>query len=271
MIVFDHEGRENDRENAGVSLRQRQILTIVQRQGYATVEALAIEFQVSTQSVRRDIIRLDTLGLLQRFHGGVGVLDAPVRLGYEQKLTVAISAKDRIAQATVALLPPGQAIYLDYGTTCEAVARALRGRDDVRVVTASLAVAQALTGAHTVPGFEPVMLGGQLRGAEGAALGELTLSALAQFRFDVAVLGCSGFDSDGAPTDFDLDKIAVKRMALVQARAGMIVADASKFPRLALARLAPLTSLHHLVTDAAPPVDLAQAFRQAGLSIVVAD
>ncbi len=267
MIVFDHD----ERENADVSLRQRQILAIVQRQGYATVEALAAEFQVSTQSVRRDIIRLDTLGLLQRFHGGAGVLDAPVRLGYEQKLTAAITAKDRIARATIALLPPGGAIYLDYGTTCEAVARALRGRNDVRVVTASLAVAQALTGTHNASGFEPVMLGGQLRGVEGAALGDLTLSALAQFRFDTAVLGCSGFDSDGAPTDFDLDKIAVKRMALAQARVGMIVADASKFPRSALARLAPVTAFHHLITDATPPFGLAQAFQQADVAIVVAD
>jgi DeoR family glycerol-3-phosphate regulon repressor len=248
--------------------RQAALLGIVQAQGYATVEGLAERFEVSAQTVRRDIIRLDELGLLQRFHGGAGALEGTVRLGYVQKQGLAVDAKGAIGTAAAARVPAGATVFLDVGTTVEAAARALAGHERLRVFTNSLASALHLAGR---PGIEVVVAGGSLRGADGSLVGEATTALLRDLRFDVALIGLSGWDEDGAPMDFDLDKIAVKRTAIARARRTLALCDGGKFERAAVARIVPPEALAALVTDRAPPPALAEPLARAGVELVVAN
>lgn len=247
--------------------RQRRIVEIVRELGFATVEALAREFDVSAQTVRRDIIFLDERELLQRFHGGAGLRETTVRLGYGQKQSVAAEAKTRIGEAVAALIPEGASVFLDVGTTVEAVARSLRLRNSLHVFTSSLPAATLLAGR---PGIELFVTGGQVRGLDGSLVGETTTAALARFRLDYAVLGLSGFDDDGWIMDFDLQKVGVKQAALAAARQGIAVADAGKFERSAIVRVAPPERFARLVSDAAPPAHLAALFRTAGLDLTIA-
>ncbi len=109
--------RDDMPENSELTPRQAEILQLVGEHGYATLETLSQRFDVSVQSIRRDIIQLDKLRLLQRFHGGAGPMDSTVRLGYAEKTMRAAAAKERIGRSAANLVPDGAAIFLDVGTT----------------------------------------------------------------------------------------------------------------------------------------------------------
>lgn len=247
--------------------RQQAILDVVRRTGFATIDALAREFGVSAQTVRRDIILLDEQRLLQRFHGGAGLRQATVRLGYAEKQGAFADAKERIGRAAAARIADGASVFLDVGTTVEAVARALGGRGGLRVFTTSLASAALLAGR---PGIDLFVAGGSVRGADGSLVGETTTSLLRSFRFSHAVIGFSGVDSDGALMDFDLDKVAVKQAAIARADTVIAVGDASKLGRPALVRVAEPGAVKTLVTDAAPPGPAGAALEGAGVMVAVA-
>lgn len=257
-----------DGTSEDITPRQREIVRIVGENGFATIDALAQHFAVSAQSIRRDIIQLDRARVLQRFHGGAGVRDSSVRLGYVEKHGRAAEGKARIGKAAAALVPPGASVFLDVGTTAEAVAIELRQRGiGCRVFTVSLAVAMILAGHD---GIDLHVFGGSSRGPDGSLVGPTTVAAIGAIHFDCAFLGYSGFDDDGALMDFDLDKVAVKQAALRRADMTVAVGDATKFLRRAVVRLAPAEDVTRLVTDARPPASLAAIFKTAGLVVKVA-
>lgn len=250
-----------------LSARQREILRIAKDRGFATVEALAAQFDVSAQTIRREIIRLHDAGLLQRFHGGAGVRDNSVRLGYAQKQMVAPQGKERIGAAVAALVPEGASVFLDVGTTAEAVARALRGKHRLHVFTNSLPAATLLAGRD---GIEVFVTGGIVRGADGSLVGDSVTASIARFRVDYAVIGFSGFDDDGSPMDFDIQKVAVKQAVIANARQVVAVADATKFMHSAIVRVAPPAVFSTLVTDEPPPARLRGLFADNGVRVLVA-
>lgn len=229
-----------------LSVRQKRILAWIETQGYATIETLAGHLGVSMQTIRREIIQLDASGHLQRFHGGAGRPEGRVRLGYHGKSTLARAGKDRIAAAVADRIADGSAVFLDVGTTVEAVAHALVERQGLQVITNSLNCARVFQGVSSGSAF---ILGGSLRGADGSLVGDQTTACLHRFKVDVAIIGCSAIEADGSVMDYDIDKIAVKRMALTTARRSFLVADATKFNRHAVARIGTLSEFTTLVTD----------------------
>jgi len=259
-LVPDPEGE------SAIGDRQRHILAFVRQHGYATIETLAEAFGVSMQTIRRDIIHLDRFKLVQRFHGGAGLHPSSIRLGYAEKSTQDVEAKRRIGELAAALIPEGGSVYLDVGTTVEAVARALPPRRLSLVVTNSMAAARLLTG---MPGLTVVVTGGIVCGADGSLAGDAAVRAVTSFRVDVAVIACSGFDSDGTPMDFDLGKTAVKQAAIGACRAAVLVADASKFRKQALTRIAPASDFSRLVTDRRPDASTEPAVAAAGYDLLL--
>lgn len=235
--------------------RQRDILAWIEDQGFATIESLASRFDVSMQTIRREIIRLDASGHLQRFHGGAGLPEGRIRLGYAGKSALAKDAKEQIGQTIAGLIPDGSAVFLDVGTTTEAAARALLARRSLQIVTNSLNCARVFQGVATIQTF---VLGGSLRGADGSLIGDTTLSGLDRFKADVAVIGCSAVEDDGAVMDYDIDKIAVKRAVLATARRRILAVDSLKFRRHAVARIGSLTDFTDIVSDAPLPADIAE-------------
>jgi DeoR family glycerol-3-phosphate regulon repressor len=247
--------------------RQRKIVTRIETWGFATIEALAQEFDVSAQTVRRDIIQLEKYRMLQRFHGGAGLPRDSVRLGYSKKKVAAVEGKQRIGEAAAALILDGSAVFLDVGTTVEAVAKALAGRENLHVFTNSLASAAALAGSQAI---KVVVTGGLLHGADGSLIGDDVTATIARFKFDVAVIACSGFDDDGTAMDFDIQKVGVKNAAMGNARRTILVADGSKFIRTAFVRVSALGDFSHIVTDSEPPTAFKNALQEAGVEIIVA-
>lgn len=246
--------------------RQRDIVHIVRDQGFATLEALAEKFDVSTQTVRRDIIDLSKQGILQRFHGGAGLPNNMVRLGHEQKNRLAAEGKQLIGEKTAKLIPNGSAIFLDVGTTAEAVARALGNHRNLRIVTNSLLSATIVSAqSHS----EIHVIGGTVHGNDGSLVGPDTDKAVRRFALDFAIIGCSGFDEHAAPLDHDMQKVAVKTAATRTAKKNILIADHTKLTRKAFLRINEASAFHLLVTDQAPDEAFRRSWTQAGGDILV--
>jgi DeoR family glycerol-3-phosphate regulon repressor len=133
------------------------------------------------------------------------------------------------------------------------------------VVTNNLNVATILAGNSEC---EVVLTGGRLRAADGGLVGTLAVDTVRQFKFDVAVIGCSALDLDGDLLDFDLDEVRVAQVILSQSRTAVAVADHSKLQRTAPARIASLAELQTLVTDATLPQPLMQRCADWGVNVL---
>ncbi|WP_108661005.1 DeoR/GlpR family DNA-binding transcription regulator [Acuticoccus kandeliae] len=262
---------ENLHETEILGERRERILTTLTADGFVTIDELAKSFGCSAQTVRRDLIALEAAGLVKRFHGGAGLPGLAARPSYGEKREAHPSDKRAIAAAAVRLMARGDVVYLDTGTTLEAVAQELAeaaeaGRlADVRVVCGSINAASVLAGK---PGLRVEILPGEIHTPDGAITGEAA-AALGGLRLDHAFIGVSAFDATGAPWDFDPAKIAVKQAALAAAHNGWVLADASKFTRTARRRICRAADLTGLITNQRPPAALTDALDAAGCSIVL--
>lgn len=229
--------------------RQEKVWDFVRRKGFASVEDLASHLGVTAQTIRRDIQDLSARGAVRKYHGGAGLASTVENVAYKTRKIQNIEAKRRIGLRTADLIPDGASVFVDTGTTCEAVAEALTRRRNLRVITNNLHVAGFL-GDQT--DFEVAVPGGVVRNADGAVLGEMAVEFLRQFRVDYAVIGISAVDDDGMLMEYDLREAHLRRVALQQARTALLACDSSKFGRSALVCVGALESVSILVTDALP-------------------
>jgi DeoR family glycerol-3-phosphate regulon repressor len=228
------------------SFRQPDILEIVRSDGKVTVEGLAERFGVTVQTIRRDLTELADAGRLQRVHGGAILPSGTTNIGYEDRRTLNQEAKRNIAQACAKQIPDGASLFLNIGTSTEAVARELLSRHRLLVVTNNMNVAQILAAN---PDCQVIVTGGTLRRSDGGLVGNLASNTIRQFKFDIAVIGCSALDQDGDLLDFDFQEVEVSQAIIAQSRRCFLVADHSKFQRTAPARIVSLAEIDMFFTD----------------------
>lgn len=246
--------------------RQRAIVAAVRERGFASMEELAARLGVTTQTIRRDVADLEAGGHVHRYHGGAG-LPTSVDAAYYQRRKVAnVEGKRRIAARIAGLVPDGASLFLDAGTTMEAVAEALGGRRGLRAVTYNLRVANLLAERGEISIAVP---GGVIRNADSSVFGEGAAAFLKRFRFDIALIGVSGIDEEGMMLDDDYDEVELVRAAIGQARRVILATDASKFDGGGLVCLGPVGEVAALVTDASPPPKLAALLAAASVELYV--
>ncbi|WP_323785111.1 DeoR/GlpR family DNA-binding transcription regulator [Thalassovita sp.] len=232
------------------NFRHPEILELARRQGKVSVEDLAAQFGVTVQTIRRDLSELAEAGRLERVHGGAMLPSGVQNIGYDDRRSLNAAAKARIAAACAAQIPDGASLFLNIGTTTEAVARALLTHRDLMVVTNNLNIANILA---QNPDCDVIVAGGSLRRSDGGLTGSLTMRMIEQFRTDIAVIGCSALDESGDLLDFDVAEVGVSQTILAHARRRFVVADHSKWTRSAPARIANLAEIDTFFTDQAPP------------------
>lgn len=237
-----------------LSIRQDEILELARTQGRVVVEELAQRFDVTLQTIRRDLGEMAEAGLLDRVHGGAVPRAGTVNLGYEARRRMNASAKAAIGAACAAEIPDNCSLILNLGTTTEAVAHALIHHSNITVVTNNMNVANILLAN---PGCDIMVTGGALRRSDGGLVGELTTQFFEQFKVDYAVIGTSALDHDGELLDFDLAEVRVSRAILGRARRTFLVTDHSKLGRPAPARIASLSEIDTVFTDQPLPPELA--------------
>jgi DeoR family glycerol-3-phosphate regulon repressor len=229
------------------SIRLPEILEIARRDGKVTVEQLAEHLGVTLQTIRRDLSELADGGKLERVHGGAIMPSGTVNIAYQERQRLNADGKMAMAQACAALIPENCAIFLNIGTSTEAVATELLHHRNLMVVTNNMNVANILT---RNPDCEVLVTGGSLRQSDGGLTGNITTAAIQQFKFDIGVIGCSALDQDGDILDFDLREVGVSQTILMQSRRAMLIADHTKFKRSAPARIGSLSEIDDFVTDA---------------------
>jgi DeoR family fructose operon transcriptional repressor len=254
--------------------RHEQIELLLAAQSRVSVGELAERFDVTTETIRRDLDQLETAGALRRVHGGaVSRERASTREpSLEERLRHHGSAKAAIGRRALDALSDdfSGSIFLDAGTTTAAVATALIPHltaARIEVVTHSLALGHALAG---VAGASLSLVGGRVRGLTAAAVGADTVRAIAALRPDVAFIGTNGVSATFGLSTPDPDEAAVKRAIVASARRVVVVADAEKLGAELLVGFASLSEVDVLVTDAAPDAELATALADADVEVWLA-
>ncbi len=242
-----------------LSIRQNEILELARNDGRVLVEDLAQRFDVTLQTIRRDLGEMAEAGLVDRVHGGAVPRTGTVNLGYEARRRMNAGAKAAIAAACAAAIPDNSSLILNLGTTTEAVARALLHHSNITVVTNNMNVANILLAN---PGCEIMVTGGALRRSDGGLVGDLTTQFFGQFKVDFSIIGTSALDIDGDMLDFDLAEVHVSRAILRQARQAFLVVDQSKLDRAAPARIGSLSEIDRMFTDHPLPEGLARRCRE---------
>ncbi len=227
--------------------RRQSILEDVRNEGRVTTDALARRYRVTVQTLRRDLAEMEQAGLITRTHGGAVPRSSVANIGYADRQVLNADAKRRIAQQAAELIPDRASVFLDIGTSVEAVAEALLRHDGLVVITNNLRAASILADN---PSAEVIVAGGVLRRSDAGLVGEQTVAFLRQFKPDFAILSASALDEDGDFLDFDFREVQVSRTAQARSRRSVLVADASKFRRQAPVMIGSLAEIDDFVTDA---------------------
>jgi DeoR family glycerol-3-phosphate regulon repressor len=250
-----------------LSPRQVDIVAIAKTQGRVGVEDLADRFQVTPQTIRKDLNELCERGLLQRYHGGAVLASGIANFGYEARRMLATEEKRRIGVRAAALIPDSSSILINIGTTTEQVAVALRSKQGLLAITNNINVVNILQGYEQI---EVIVAGGVVRHVDGGVVGEAAVDFIRQFKVDYAVIGTSAIDEDGTLLDFDYREVKVAQAIMSCARKSILVADSMKLERTAPVRIGHVSQLDYFVTNAPVPPKLRDICRDSDVQIEIA-
>ena len=247
-------------------LRQHKTLELVRERGYISIEELAQYFDVTPQTIRRDINQLADEGLLRRYHGGAAHDSSVENTEYTMRVGYMLEEKLRIAEAVAAAVPDHASLFINIGTTTESIAHALLNHTGLKIITNNLNVAKILS---TKEDFEVLIASGRVR-PDGGVIGQATADFFKQFKADYALIGISGIDEDGTLLDFDFQEVCVSQEILSSARQVFLAADSSKFGRNAMIRLGSLKQVDSIFTDQQPNEQYLKTIHDLGVNLVVA-
>ncbi len=248
-------------------IRQQALLQWIENSHYVSLEEIAERFHVTTQTARRDIADLEHRGKVRKLHGGVSQLTPLDPVTYRQRRHDRADEKVRIAEAVVALIPDGATVFLDTGTTCEAIANTLISRERLHVVTYSLRSAAIISEKTD---FTLAVPGGFVRPIDGGMFQEDTPEFIRRFKFDYAIISVSGVDDDGDLCDDDHTEVAVVSAALRQAAHKLLAVDSSKFGKRAMVRLGSVHDITTVITNELPAPALSAVLKKAAVHIHLA-
>lgn len=249
-----------------VSKRHTEILRILNEEGNVTIAALAARLGVSLETVRRDVKPLTENGSVVRMHGAVGLAGQSGEAPFQRRMRENAEAKQAIARHMAKTVRNGDSIMLDTGTTTSFVARELLGHRDLTVVTNSSDIARILA---PVAGNRVFLAGGEVRSDSGAAFGASAVEFISRFSVKHAVISAGALSVAGV-MDYELAEREFARTVLSCGEHRIVVTDHSKFTRRGLVHVCGLDSIDELVTDSAPPEDIAAALEAEGVTLTVA-
>ncbi|WP_026957520.1 MULTISPECIES: DeoR/GlpR family transcriptional regulator [Aliagarivorans] len=236
------------------ALRHQQIIEQLRQHGFRSTEDLVAQLQVSPQTIRRDLNQLADQQQILRHHGGASLRSSSVTNdSYQARKNFAADAKQQIASLIAEQIPDGASLFLDIGTTSEAIAQALLEHNDLRVVTNNLHVAALMMGKADC---QVIVAGGEVRNKDGGIVGEATIDLIKQFRLDYGIITVSGVDNDGSLLDFDYHEVRVTQAIIDSSREVWLAADHHKFGRNAMVNIGSISQVDRLFTDQAPQSEL---------------
>ncbi|MDF2664523.1 MAG: transcriptional regulator of sugar metabolism [Microbacterium sp.] len=251
--------------------RQRELMRLLRGAGALSIRHLAASLGVSHMTVRRDIAALEEEGLVDAVQGGVRIRE---RAGVEpprergSRAVLELPRKQAVAQRAAGLVSDGMTVFIDAGTTCQALVPHLTSRRGLTVVTNDFFTVSALY-AH--PTIEVIHTGGVVDAASGSSSGVLAAATVSAMTLDLAILSTGTWDSSHGLTTPELDKVVLKRAVLDAATSGALVADSTKYGTAERFRVVPLDALDVIVSDAELPESAAAAIAEMGVELWTAD
>ena len=247
--------------------RQRAILDLLRRDGRVLVVDLAKHFHTSQVTIRKDLETLHLKGSMHRTHGGGlpardGALEDPT---LREKESLHRKEKLRIAAAAVRMVTEGQVVVLDSGTTTTAIARALRNFRKLTIITNAVNIAAELSGSA----LEVILTGGSLRKNSFSLVGPIAEETVRKLYADILFLGVDGFDVHYGISTPNLLESKVNRAMIEISKLAVAVCDSSKFGRRSLSSIAPLSSVHHVITDRGIPKPDLLALKKTGIAVTL--
>ncbi len=252
--------------------RAKEILRLLLSHGKTSVDELTTVFKTSPASVRRDLVRLEERGLVHRTHGGVmlaGQVYEPFRFDAsfhvrEQRFA---PEKLRIALAAADLVEENETIGVTAGTTTTQVARGLRLRSGLHIITNAVNIGMELSSSN---GLDTTLIGGCMRWPGAFSLiGPMALESLNVVVMDKVFIGVCGVDAERGATTIEAEEAAVFRAMIRRAKKVVIVADSSKVGMTSPSVICPVTDIDVLITDDGVSESAVEAFRRCQVEVVV--
>ena len=246
--------------------RQKKMMEYIEANTSAQIHELAEKFHVSEATVRRDLDDLDQQGALRRTHGGAIKVDRSTSYEsmYSEKIGQMLDEKHRIADYAAKMVHSGDTVLIDSGTTTFFIAQALAHHENLTLITNDLYIAYQ-TPIH--PSSTLIVTGGVRRQGRQELVGTITENFIRDSHVDIAFIGVDGIDMTGGATNANFAELGVKRLMLSSAARSVIVADHSKFGRVALARICDLKEASLLLTDRELDPDIQNRLRKLGVHI----
>ncbi len=253
-------------KDSNLNTRQRNILDHARSDGEVEVDSLALRFNVTPQTIRRDLNLLCGLRLLQRVHGGAIAHDGVSNLGYEARSRLASEEKRAIGEHAARLIPDDCSLFVNIGTTTEQVARHLVNHIGMLVITNNINVVNTLRHSESI---QVMTAGGVVRREDGGIVGDATVDFIRQFKVDYAVICASALEEDGTILDYDPREVKVAQEIIANARSVILVADAMKSERNAPVRIGNISQIDYLVTDSRPPHGFHELCKAHDVALVI--
>lgn len=248
--------------------RENRILELFRNQNVIRVEQLASELNVTQATIRTDLRRMTHKGLVRRVHGG-----AVLEKNFTRYETPFILRKDsffrekqQIGRVAAEEIVDGQTVILDISTTVLEVAKNIKDRKNLIVITNSLHNALELV---DIEGIQLILMGGLVERVEKCTVGSIAIKTLSQFYADKVIIGIGGLSVEKGITDFGLAESEVRQLMIESGKEIIAVADSSKIGKLAFVSTAPLDKISKLITDWHIRPEQHDAIREKGIDVVV--
>ena len=258
----------DDRHLMTSQQRQSKILALINHKGFISIDELVELFDVTPQTIRRDLNQMAGANKIRRHHGGAERESSTENEDYQSRKIQNLAAKKAMAQQVAAMVPNGAAIFINIGTSTELVARALLQHSALRVVTNNIHVASILSANED---FQVIIAAGEVRHSDGGIVGEATCDFISQFNMDIGIIGISGIGDDGSLLDYDFREVKVAQAIIANSSKVILAADHSKFGRSAMVKQANINQIDVLVTDQAVPEKVANILSEQNIVVVICD
>ena len=217
----------------------------IRDRGRVRVGELARQLDVTTETIRKDLKVLEERGVLTKKHGSAVVRNAYYQLPFDVKLQEHTLEKQLIARKALEFIEDDAIVYMDPGSTCLQLAKLLRLKKNITVLTNSLPIADIICDS----GLDLIMTGGKLQKKGRALVGYYATNVIDTVRIDIAFMGCDGFmDMDG-PMTFSMEHAEVNRHILAHSRKNILLCDSSKFTKTATYQFAKFSDYDVMITN----------------------
>lgn len=250
----------------GLNKRQQNIVRWVESEGLVRVEDMVRRYDVTEQTIRRDLTLLESFQHLRRVHGGAKPVNSTQNIAYRDRQILHLAEKQKIAKAIASHIPDHASIFINIGTTTETIAHELMGHQGLQIVTNNLHVASLMSQKAD---FRVIVTSGEVRATDGGIVGEATLDFIEQFKLDYGLIGISAIDAEGTLLDFDYREVKVAQAIIQHSRQVYLAADHSKFGRKAMVRLGNITQADMFFTDQPPGAAILERMNDAEVQLQV--